>query len=121
MTFTPCPKPIRRKPIRKPMKRKMRIVKTHKAAIHLGNVKGLPCLCCGASEPSDAHHVRSDSMGRPRSNDFATIPLCKICHQTGKEAFHNGKSSWEDRNCKDYALIPQTLQAIYGPRWSEDH
>ncbi len=114
------PKPIKRKKVRTGMKRTMRRVRTHKAHAHLGEVKSLPCAICGRWGPSDAHHVRSDSLGRPRSNDFATIPLCKECHQTGPEAFHNGKSSWEDRNCKDYALIPQTLQDIYGDRWNTD-
>jgi len=115
------PKPIKRKKVKTGMKRKMRIVKTHKAALHLMNVKGQPCADCGCSGPVEAHHCRSDSFGGKRSNDFATIPLCEECHRTGPHAFHNGKASWEDRNSKDYALIPQTLQAIYGARWSEDH
>lgn len=117
MTFNPQPKPQKRKKVKKPMKRWKRPSKSKAASQHLADVKGCNCAVCGASAPSDAHHTRSDHHGRPRASDWATIPLCKHCHNF----YHKAKNIWEESLCKDYALIPETLQVIYGDKWSEDH
>ena len=117
MTFNPQPKPQKRKKEKKWMKRWKRPAKTDAASQHLADVKSCNCVNCGAPAPSDAHHTRSDHFGRPRASDWATIPLCKLCH----DLYHGAKTVWENLNCKDYAYIPQVLKWIYGPRWNIDH
>lgn len=112
MRFSPQPKP---------QKAARGASKSTAAWVHLAGVKAQPCACCGALNGIEAHHCRSNSFGGGRASDFATIPLCIYCHRVGPLAFHNGKNGWEARNCKDFAFIPQTLQAIYGDRWSVDH
>ena len=110
------PKPTKRKKVKKPMKRWKRPSKSKAASQHLADVKGCRCANCDFQAPSEAHHTRSDHMGRPRASDWATIPLCQPCHK----AYHGDKKLWHYVNCKDYALIPETLQAIYGENWSVD-
>ena len=79
---------------------------------HLRRVKELPCVCCNHPAPSDAHHVMSDRHGRPKASDYATIPVCKECHQNGRFAFHNDKSAWEKKHGKDWAFIPLVLAKL---------
>ena len=64
---------------------------TRAGLLHMRRVKQLPCVCCGRSAPSDAHHCRSKGQLR---DDFKTIPLCKNHHQ-GAEGYHTQKSTWE--------------------------
>ena len=68
---------------------------------HMAQVKALPCICCGAVSPSEAHHVTGDKM--PRS-DFRVIPLCYACHR-GPEGYHNAKRAWVKRHGPDYMLL----------------
>ena len=111
------PKPVKRKKDKKPMKRWKRPAKTRGASQHLAAVKGCRCGNCNFQAPSEAHHTRSDHYGRPRASDWATIPLCGPCHRM----YHADKQFFEDNSSKDYALIPKTLQAIYGDKYSQDH
>ena len=71
------------------------------ASEHMAWVKSLPCICCGAVAPSEAHHVTGDKM--PRS-DFRVIPLCYACHR-GAEGYHNAKRAWVKRHGPDYMLL----------------
>jgi hypothetical protein len=75
---------------------------------HMRRVKLLPCVCCGAPPPSDAHHCKSDFMLR---DDFKTIPLCKLHHQ-GAEGYHTQKGAWEARHGKDHAFLPMVAKAL---------
>ena len=93
---------------RKPIPRMSAKKRAHKAAEralgasdHMEWVKGLPCICCGAVAPSEAHHVTGDKM--PRS-DFRVIPLCYACHR-GAEGYHNAKRAWVKRHGPDYMLL----------------
>lgn len=74
--------------------------------MYMGAVKELPCVCCGVA-PCDAHHQAHDRFGTDRASDWDTLPLCKIHHQDGPEAFHNGKETWREKWGSDYDYIPQ--------------
>lgn len=63
------------------------------ASAHLGWLRLLPCVACGAPGPNEAAHVRSGTdggMGLKPSDRFA-LPLCKADHreqhQIGETAF----------------------------------
>lgn len=64
-------------------------------------VKGLPCMCCGAPPPSEAHHCRSGGMAR---DDFKTIPLCADCHR-GPQGYHLNKREWEATYGPDHGYL----------------
>jgi hypothetical protein len=68
----------------------------------MARVKALPCICCRAPPPSDAHHVNGD--GKPRS-DWRVIPLCYNCHR-GPHGYHAAKRSWVARFGPDYEMLP---------------
>ena len=87
---------------------------TRRGLLHMRRVKTLPCVVCGASAPSDAHHCRSDGMAR---DDFKTISLCKSCHQ-GQHGYHNAKETWEGANGKDYEFLPVVADMLAG-EWND--
>lgn len=73
---------------------------------HMKRVKKLPCVVCGKSGPSDAHHVISGRYGSAKASDFETISLCKAHHQHGPYAIHQDKTAWEEANGPDYGFLP---------------
>ena len=81
---------------------------------HMNRVKQLPCVVCGKTGPSDAHHVISGRFGQRKSCDFATIPLCKRHHQHGPDAIHENKTAWEEANGPDWGYLP-VVAALLDP------
>ena len=77
---------------------------------HMGRVKGLPCVVCGAAPPSAAHHVTGDKLPR---DDLRTIPLCYDCHQ-GPDGYHAAKRTWVAANGPDYEFLPRINFLLYG-------
>lgn len=75
---------------------------------HMRRVKGLPCVCCGAPPPSEAHHCRSDGMAR---DDFKTIALCPACHR-GPNGYHMAKRSWEAKYGPDHGFLPLVEEVL---------
>jgi len=112
MAFNPQPKPT---------KTRKKGVKSSGGKLHMGRIKELPCAACYRSGPSDCHHVFHDRYSGKKASDFATIPLCKNCHQHGMLAIHKRKALWRMTYGPDWSYIPQTLKAIYGDQWNIDH
>jgi len=83
---------------------------TRGGLLHMRRVKQLPCICCGKSGPSEAHHCRSDGMMR---DDYKTIPLCTDCHR-GQQGYHAAKSTWEATYGKDYEFLAVVADALAG-------
>ena len=75
---------------------------------HMAAVKSLPCMCCHASPPSEAHHVCDDKQ--PRS-DFRVIPLCTACHR-GAHGYHTAKKSWRAKYGRDCDLLPEVARLL---------
>lgn len=75
---------------------------------HMAAVKALPCMCCGAPPPSDAHHVCDDKQPRI---DWRVIPLCYACHR-GPEGYHAAKASWRARYGRDCDMLERVARLI---------
>lgn len=85
---------------------------TAAAKAHIQRVKELPCVVCGKTGPSDAHHVISGRYGQRKACDFDTIPLCKRHHQHGPDAIHENKAAWEQANGPDYSYLKNVRNAL---------
>ena len=81
---------------------------------YMARVKALPCVICDAPPPSDAHHVIHGRYGGRKPDGFHTIPLCKIHHQDGPEAIHNGKETWAAKHGPDYSYLEVVKQRLKG-------
>lgn len=47
---------------------------------HLSIVRDYPCIVCDAPAPSEPHHICA-SYGPAKTSDYATIPVCRSCHE----------------------------------------
>lgn len=54
---------------------------------HLAAVKRLPCSVCDAPGPSDAHHIEQEMH-------YATVALCRDCHQGSENGWHGRRVMW---------------------------
>jgi len=104
MTFTPAPKPEPKKRGKEPA--------SQADLDYMLAVKGLPCAVCNAPPPSDCHHTICGRFGSRKTPARDCIPLCKIHHQWGPDAIHNGKESWIDEWGFDTNYIEQTRAQI---------
>lgn len=59
-----------------------------KERLHLAKIKSMPCVVCGVSGPSDAHHIE-------QGLHYLCIPLCKDCHQGSHNGIHGRKAMWK--------------------------
>lgn len=96
--------------------------KAKKDPAYLAKVRELPCVCCGAHGPNEAHHCRDLPDFRERglykrvpgaamkSHDHDTIPLCPHCHWL----FHNRRPDFHAICGKDYGHIGVTRIAVSG-------
>lgn len=84
-----------------------------KARRHMQLVKEQPCCLCGASAPSDAHHILDGRIPGRKAHDFCTIPLCRDCH-TGRFGLHGDKTMLKIMKQNELNLLGETIEKIYG-------
>lgn len=75
---------------------------------HLQRIKEMDCGLCGASGPSDAHHVREGQGMSQRAPHWLAIPLCKDCHQ-GKGGLHGDRSLWRIYKQDELSVLAETI------------
>lgn len=72
---------------------------------HLASVKELPCGVCGASAPSDAHHIEQGLQ-------YTCIPLCKDCHQGSFNGIHGQKRIWKVTKKTELTVLNDTIRFL---------
>jgi len=72
---------------------------------HLAAVKELPCGVCGASGPSDAHHIE-------QGKQFLCIPLCKDCHQGAHNGIHGQRRIWNVMKKTELSVLNDTIDKL---------
>lgn len=85
-----------------------------KSRLHVGRVKELPCSVCGASGPSDAHHILTGRIPGRKSPDWLVIPLCKDCHQGSINGIHGQRRMWAVMKANELDCLAATLETLYG-------
>lgn len=85
-----------------------------KAQKHMFRVKELPCSVCGASGPSDAHHILEGRTPGRKSPDWLTIPLCKDCHVGSHNGIHGQRRVWDVLKKTEAQCLNDTLERLYG-------
>ena len=74
---------------------------------HLASVKELPCGVCGASGPSDAHHIEQGLQ-------YTCIPLCKDCHQGSFNGIHGQRRIWNVLKKTEMTVLNDTIKQLMG-------
>jgi hypothetical protein len=77
---------------------------TQRERRHLAAVKEMPCGVCGASGPSDAHHIE-------QGQQFLCIPLCYDCHR-GTNGIHGTKALWRVRKLDELKVLNDTIETL---------
>lgn len=72
---------------------------------HLLRVKELPCGVCGASPPSDAHHIK-------QGLHHLCIPLCKDCHQGSFNGIHGQARIWAALKKDEMSVLNDTVKRL---------
>ena len=72
---------------------------------HLSVVKEMPCGVCGASGPSDAHHIE-------QGKQFLCIPLCKDCHQGAHNGIHGQRRIWNVLKKTELSVLNDTIDKL---------
>ena len=81
---------------------------------HIELIKSMPCCLCGASAPSDAHHILEGRIKGRRAHDFCTIPLCKDCHQGERNGIHGQQIMLKIMKQNELNLLGETIEKLYG-------
>ena len=78
---------------------------TDKERAHLKRVKNLPCSVCGASGPSEAHHIRQGLQ-------YAAVALCADCHRGSHNGIHGQRRMWAVRKMDEIAALDVTVRGL---------
>jgi hypothetical protein len=73
---------------------------------YLEMVKSLPCSCCDAPGPNQAHHVK-------QHRQYVCVALCPDCH-TGTNGLHGNKSYMRIKKLDELDLINITVKRLFG-------
>jgi hypothetical protein len=76
---------------------------------HMAWIKSLPCGVCDEPGPSDAHHITD--CGR-RVSHYATIPLCKSCHQDTRNGVHGLGIMWKVMKKTELLVLSETIEKL---------
>jgi len=66
----------------------------------------MACGVCGASGPSDAHHI-------VQNQQYLCIPLCKDCHQGSHNGIHGNKAIWNVLKQTELTVLNQTINQLF--------
>ena len=69
---------------------------------YLLRLKQMNCGVCGASGPSDAHHIE-------QGLHYLCIPLCKDCHQGSHNGIHGRRSIWRALKKTELSVLNDTI------------
>lgn len=82
----------------------------------MGRVAALGCIVCRrlglGPTPAEVHHLRDSLVGRRRSSDYETMPLCTLHHRGADGIHHLGVKAWERRYWPQRELLVQTLKEL---------
>lgn len=83
-----------------------------RSAAFLEFVRSQPCVGCMAPPRNDAHHWGARGVGI-KTEDYRTVPLCRMCHQT----FHQqGRVGPFDRDRTRFEFLRAQVDLLV--RWN---
>ena len=71
---------------------------------HVERVKALPCVCCDAEGPTEAHEIEQGAW-------FLAVALCPDCHR-GPSGLHGTKALMRIRKLSELDMLNETLRRL---------
>ena len=72
---------------------------------HIERIKGMRCVVCDASGPSECHEIQQGAW-------FTSLPLCASCHRDGHNGIHGQKRMWAVMRMDELSALNETLRRI---------
>lgn len=72
---------------------------------HVGRVKELACVVCGAAGVSEAHEIEQGLW-------FCSVALCADCHR-GPLGIHGDKTLWRIHKMTELDALNETLRRLH--------
>ena len=79
-------------------------------------IRSLRCCACGRGPRCEAAHVGHDGGKKQKCSDYATVPLCHVCHRTGPRSFHGlngGARAFAAMWCLDFDALVERYNMAY--------
>lgn len=78
---------------------------THAEAMHIADVKSLPCSVCDEPGPSEAHEPVQGLW-------FVSIALCPDCHRGSVNGLHGQRRMWLVKKMDEWAALNITVRRL---------
>lgn len=72
---------------------------------HIERIKALPCACCDAPGPSEAHEIEQGDW-------WTSIPLCPDCHRGPILGLHGQRRAWAVRKLTELGALSNTVRML---------
>ena len=72
---------------------------------HIENIKGMRCIVCDASPPSECHEIEQGQW-------FTSMPLCADCHRGSFNGIHGQKRIWSVKRMDEMSALNETIRKI---------
>jgi hypothetical protein len=88
------------------MQSKNKKAPTSSERIHIARIKGMDCVVCGASGPSECHEINQGQW-------FTSMPLCPDCHRGNLNGIHGQKRMWAVQKLDELSDLNKTLGLLF--------
>lgn len=75
------------------------------ARSHYARIKAMSCGVCGATAPSEAHHI-------VQGQHWTIVPLCPDCHRGSFNGWHGQRRIWNVLKLDEIAVLNNTIKEM---------
>lgn len=87
------------------MQSKNKAKPTEEEKRHIERIKGMPCIICQASAPSECHEINQGQW-------FTSMPLCADCHRGSLNGIHGQKRLWNVYKMDELSALNETIRKL---------
>jgi hypothetical protein len=79
---------------------------------YLRFIRRQPCAICSSTRAVEAAHTGPHGIGQ-KASDYSAVPLCRKCHQTGRESYHKQARTFFLLHGVDVDSLTQELRKAF--------
>jgi len=87
------------------MQSKNKAKPTASERLHIARIKGMPCIICEASAPSECHEINQGQW-------FTSMPLCADCHRGSLNGIHGQRRLWNVYKMDELSALGETIRLL---------
>ena len=78
---------------------------TNDEKAHIERIKGMACIVCQASPPSECHEINQGQW-------FTSMPLCADCHRGSINGIHGQRRLWNVKKMDELSALNETIRNL---------